>query len=80
MCTAFIFKGYILYGKMMKSKVLALIGLLSFVAPAMAQQRLVDEVKKDISAMTLTVDNYKNSLKKINKALENADTREKAEP
>ena len=64
----------------MKSKVLALIGLLSFVAPAMAQQRLVDEVKKDISAMTLTVDNYKNSLKKINKALENADTREKAEP
>ena len=65
---------------MMKSKVLALIGLLRFVAPAMAQQRLVDEVKKDISAMTLTVDNYKNSLKKINKALENADTREKAEP
>lgn len=64
----------------MKSKVLALIGLLSFVAPAMAQQRLVDEVKKDISAMTLTVDNYKNSLKKINKALENTDTREKAEP
>ena len=64
----------------MKGKVLALIGLLSFVAPAMAQQRLVDEVKKDISAMTLTVDNYKNSLKKINKALENADTREKAEP
>ena len=32
----------------MKSKVLALIGLLSFVAPAMAQQRLVDEVKKTL--------------------------------
>ncbi len=46
---------------------------------ALAQNRLVTEVKKDISAMTLTVDNYKNSLKKINKALENEETKDKAE-
>ena len=46
---------------------------------ALAQPRLVNEVKKEISAMTLTVDNYKNSLKKINKALENEETKDKAE-
>lgn len=45
-----------------------------------AQQRLVNEVKKEISGMTLTVDNYKNSLKKINRALENEETKDKAEP
>ena len=46
---------------------------------ALAQPRLVNEVKKEISAMTLSVDNYKNSLKKINKALENEETKDKAE-
>lgn len=46
---------------------------------ALAQNRLVTEVKKEISAMTLTVDSYKNSLKKINKALEHEETKEKAE-
>lgn len=45
----------------------------------MAQNRLVTEVKKEISGMTLSVDNYKNSLKKINKALENDETKDKAE-
>ena len=46
---------------------------------ATAQQRLVNEVKKEISAMTITVDNYKSSLRKINKALENEETKDKAE-
>ncbi len=46
---------------------------------SLAQQRLVTEVKKEISGMTLTVDNYKNSLKKIKKALENDETKDKAE-
>ncbi len=45
-----------------------------------AQQRLVNEVKKEISGLTLTVDSYKNSLKKINKTLENDETKDKAEP
>ena len=45
----------------------------------MAQNRLVTEVKKEISGMALSVDNYKNSLKKINKALENDETKDKAE-
>ena len=47
---------------------------------AAAQQRLVNEVKKEISGLTLTLDNYKNSLKKINKTLENEETKDKAEP
>ena len=29
-----------------------------------AQQRIVNEVKKEISGLTLTIDSYKNSLKK----------------
>ncbi len=45
-----------------------------------AQQRVVNEVKKEISGLSLTVDNYKNSLKKITKTLENDETKEKAEP
>lgn len=44
-----------------------------------AQQRLVNEVKKDIGGMSLTVDNYKAALKKINVALGNEETRAKAE-
>lgn len=64
----------------MRNLVLATVVSLWCVAPGAAQQRLVNEVKKDISAMTLTVDNYRNSLKKINKALENDETKDKAEP
>ena len=44
-----------------------------------AQQRVINEVKKEISGLTLTIDNYNNSLKKINKALENNETKDKAE-
>ncbi len=47
---------------------------------AVAQQRLVDEVKKEISGLSLTVDNYRSSLTKIKKALENNETKDKAEP
>jgi len=46
---------------------------------ANAQQRLVNEVKKEISAMTTTVDSYKSSLRKIKKALEHEETKNKAE-
>ena len=62
-------------------KKIALVSFLIIVSgiSAMAQNRLVTEVKKEISEMTLTVDNYKSSLKKINKALENDETKDKAE-
>ncbi|MBR5118016.1 MAG: hypothetical protein IK100_05155 [Muribaculaceae bacterium] len=62
-------------------KKIALVSFLIIVSgiSAMAQNRLVTEVKKEISGMTHTVDNYKSSLKKINKALENDETKDKAE-
>ena len=63
---------------MKKSVLVAFLVLVSEFS-ALAQHRLVTEVKKEISGMTLTVDNYKNSLKKITKALENEDTKDKAE-
>ena len=63
---------------MNKSVLVALLVLVSEFS-ALAQHRLVTEVKKEISGMVLTVDNYKNSLKKITKALENEDTKDKAE-
>jgi tetratricopeptide (TPR) repeat protein len=64
---------------MMKKTVLVLL-VVGCVLSTTAQQRLVTEVKKEISGMSLTVDNYKNSLRKITKALENEETKDKAEP
>ena len=49
------------------------------IASINAQQRVVNEVKKEISGLSLTIDNYNNSLKKINKALVNDETKDKAE-
>lgn len=63
----------------MKKTVLVLL-VVGCVLSTTAQQRLVTEVKKEISGMSLTVDNYKNSLRKITKALENEETKDKAEP
>ena len=64
----------------MIKKVLVLLFVGCWCLVAVAQQRLVNEVKKEISGLTLTVDSYKNSLKKINKTLENEETKDKAEP
>ena len=62
-------------------KVLALLMIVALgTATAVSQQRVVNEVKKEISGMSLTVDNYKNSLKKITRTLENDETKDKAEP
>ena len=63
----------------MKKLVLASLLIVVSGFSTLAQHRLVTEVKKEISGMTLTVDNYKNSLKKIKKALENEETKDKAE-
>lgn len=64
----------------MKNTIVALLYLVAMPFLVNGQQRLVNEVKKEISGLTLTVDSYKNSLKKINKALENEETKDKAEP
>lgn len=64
----------------MKKTIVALLYLVAMPLLVNGQQRLVNEVKKEISGLTLTVDSYKNSLKKINKALENEETKDKAEP
>lgn len=64
----------------MKKTVLVIMAIALGSAVAVAQQRLVEEVKKEISGLSLTVDNYRSSLQKINKALENDETKEKAEP
>ena len=64
----------------MRKAILVIFSVLVGVILMSAQQRLVNEVKKEISAMTLTVDNYKSSLKKISKTLENDETKEKCEP
>ena len=64
----------------MRNTIVALLYLVAMPFLVNGQQRLVNEVKKEISGLTLTVDSYKNSLKKINKALENEETKDKAEP
>lgn len=64
----------------MKKTIVALLYLVAMPFLVNGQQRLVNEVKKEISGLTLTVDSYKNSLKKISKALENEETKDKAEP
>ena len=64
----------------MKKTIVALLYLVAMPFLVNGQQRVVNEVKKEISGLTLTVDSYKNSLKKINKALENEETKDKAEP
>ena len=63
---------------MKKTVLVSLVVIVSGIS-VLAQNRLVNEVKKEISGMTLTVDNYKNSLKKINKALKHEETKDKAE-
>ncbi len=44
-----------------------------------AQQRLVNEVKKDIESQNMTVEKYKAAKKKLAAALSNDDTKQKAE-
>lgn len=44
-----------------------------------AQKRLVEQVKQDINNMSLTVDNYKDAIKKIEPALTNEETKDDAE-
>ena len=45
----------------MKKFLVVLLWIAMSTMVVVAQQRLVNEVKKEISGMTLTVDNYKNS-------------------
>ena len=45
----------------------------------LAQKRLVDQVKQDVNNMSLTVDNYKDAINKIEPALSNDETKDDAE-
>lgn len=68
---------------MKNHNLLAGLGLLLFVSlasePALAQRRLLDEVKQDLNALTLGVDNYQNALNKLKPALSNDETKNEAE-
>lgn len=44
-----------------------------------AQNRLVDQVKQDVNSVSLTVDNYKDAISKIEPALSNEETKDDAE-
>lgn len=46
---------------------------------AAAQKRLVEQVKQDVNNMSLTVDNYKDAINKIEPALTNEETKDEAE-
>jgi tetratricopeptide (TPR) repeat protein len=46
---------------------------------AVAQQKLVDEVQKDINALTTSVDTYKSAIAKLTPAFTNAETKDNAE-
>lgn len=62
------------------SRLFATYLLLAFCwATTAAQQRLVDEVKKDIASQNMTVDKYMAAKKKLSAALTNDDTKQKAE-
>ena len=50
---------------MMKKFLVVLMWIALGTMGVVAQQRLVNEVKKEISGLTPTVESYKNSLKKI---------------
>ena len=43
---------------------------------AAAQKRLVEQVKQDVNNMSLTVDNYKDAINKIEPALTNEETKD----
>ena len=46
---------------------------------AMAQHRLVDQVKQDVNSMSLSIDNYKDAINKIAPALTHEETKDDAE-
>ncbi|MDD6778320.1 MAG: hypothetical protein PUD91_04740 [Bacteroidales bacterium] len=68
---------------MKNHNLLAGFGLLLIVSlavqPVQAQRRLLDEVKQDLNALTLNVDNYQNALNKLKPTLSHEETKNEAE-
>lgn len=58
--------------------VLLLVVAMDFMAVS-AQRRLVEEVKLDMNALSMTVDSYQNALNKLKPALSNDETKDDAE-
>lgn len=63
----------------MNKKVLILIATLSLAVTAQSQQLLIDQAKKDISGLTMTVDSYNKAFNRLKPALTHEETRNKAE-
>lgn len=59
-------------GEIMRTVIKIVLGLSVLMAlqgSLLAQKRLVDQVKQDVNNMSLTVDNYKDAINKIEPAL-----------
>ncbi len=61
------------------STIIIILSLLFLPWQAVAQKRLVDQVKQDVNNMTLTVDNYKDAINKITPTLTHEETKDEAE-
>ena len=69
-------------GEIMRTVIKIVLGLSVLMAlqgSLLAQKRLVDQVKQDVNNMSLTVDNYKDAINKIEPALTNEETKDEAE-
>lgn len=65
--------------KIVKKIVIIFIAVLSLTMDAVAQHLAVDQAKKAITGLTMTVDSYNKAFKKLEPALTNDETRNRAE-
>ena len=63
----------------MKRRIIIFIAVLSLASYVSAQQLLVDQAKKAITGLTMTVDSYNKAFSKLQPALTNDETRNRAE-
>ena len=65
--------------KIVKKIIIIFIAVMSLATDAAAQQLLVDQAKKAITGLTMTVDSYNKAFSKLQPALTNDETRNRAE-
>lgn len=65
--------------KIVKKIIIIFIAVMSLATDAAAQQMLVDQAKKAITGLTMTVDSYNKAFSKLQPALTNDETRNRAE-
>lgn len=65
--------------KIVKKIIIIFIAVMSLATDAAAQQVLVDQAKKAITGLTMTVDSYNKAFSKLQPALTNDETRNRAE-